>query len=59
VLACVPGLERDAQIALSCQFSITDISVDYDGSSATKNDGKVITEKEVASNGSTETKPAT
>ncbi|KAM0715393.1 hypothetical protein Q7P37_008891 [Cladosporium fusiforme] len=39
VLACVPGLERDAQIALSCQFSITDVSVDHgdgdtDGSSA-------------------------
>lgn len=39
VLACVPGLERDAQIALSCQFSITDSSVDHgdsDASSETK-----------------------
>lgn len=39
VLACVPGLERDAQIALSCQFSITDSSVDQgdsDASSETK-----------------------
>jgi len=29
VLSCVPGLEHDAQIALSCQFSITDPNVDH------------------------------
>jgi len=29
VLSCVPGLETDAQIALSCQFSITDPNVDH------------------------------
>jgi tetratricopeptide (TPR) repeat protein len=29
VLACMPGLERDAQIALSCQFYITDPAVDH------------------------------
>lgn len=34
VLACVPGLERDARIALSCQFSITDVSVDHGNSDA-------------------------
>ena len=29
VLACVPGLGRDAQIALSCQYSITDPDVEH------------------------------
>lgn len=29
ILAYVPGLAKDAQIALSCQFSITDTSVDH------------------------------
>ena len=29
VLACLPGMERDAQIAISCQFSITDPSVEH------------------------------
>ena len=28
-LACVPGLGRDAQIALSCQYSITDPGVEH------------------------------
>ncbi|KAF2230805.1 hypothetical protein EV356DRAFT_519320 [Viridothelium virens] len=28
-LACVPGLRRDAQIALSCQYSITDPDVEH------------------------------
>ncbi|KAI9661209.1 MAG: hypothetical protein M1821_009536 [Bathelium mastoideum] len=28
-LACVPGLGRDAQIALSCQYSITDPDVEH------------------------------
>jgi hypothetical protein len=30
VLACMPGLERDAQTALSCQFSIADPDIDHD-----------------------------
>ncbi|CAK4017686.1 glyoxalase bleomycin resistance dioxygenase [Lecanosticta acicola] len=28
-LACVPGLQRDAQIALSCQYSVTDPEVEH------------------------------
>lgn len=28
-LTCVPGLEKDAQIALSCQYSITDPNVEH------------------------------
>lgn len=37
VLACVPGLERDAQIALSCQFSITDVNIDHGDSDTDSN----------------------
>jgi hypothetical protein len=52
VLACVPGLGRDAQIALSCQFSITDTSVEH-------TDSNVDTDSEIGDSSKTTEKPTT
>jgi hypothetical protein len=46
VLACVPGLEKDAQISLSLQFSIVDQSVYKTDESAEMPDGKEDPDKE-------------
>jgi hypothetical protein len=43
LLACVPGLERDSQISISCQFSITDTSVDH-GDGESDSDEKPVSE---------------
>jgi tetratricopeptide (TPR) repeat protein len=60
VLACIPGLEHDAQIALSCQYSITDTSVDHgessdDSDTSSETGDNATKEEEATSDGTTKT----
>lgn len=45
VLACVPGLGRDAQIAISCQFSITDPNVEHGADASSESGASEVNEK--------------